>query len=63
MPKDQGFTSDASAATGPKTNAEKRADAPKKTDRICDEAIALIQQNKNQPFLANHPFNPPPPAP
>jgi hypothetical protein len=57
LAKDQGFTTDASAATGPKTNAEKRANDPKKTDRICDDAIAFIQENKDRPFFAYLPFN------
>lgn len=59
LPKDQGFTTDASAATGPKASAEKRADDPKKTDRICDDAIAFIEQNKDRPFFAYLPFNAP----
>ena len=59
MPKDQGFTADASAATGPKSGAEKRARDPKKTDRICDDAVAFIEQHKEQPFFAYLPFNAP----
>jgi len=59
MPKDQGFTADASAQTGPKSGPEKRAEDPKKTDRICDDAIAFIEQNKAAPFFAYLPFNAP----
>ena len=59
MPKDQGFTNDASAATGPKAGAEKRADDPKNTDRICDDAVSFIEQNKEKPFFAYLPFNAP----
>ena len=59
LPKDQGFTNDASSATGPKAGAEKRADDPKKTERICDDAVAFIGQNKEKPFFAYLPFNAP----
>jgi len=59
MPKDQGFTHDASAATGPKSDMKKGAEDPKKTDRICDDAIAFIEANKDKPFYAYLPFNAP----
>ena len=59
MPKDQGFTHDASAATGPTSDIKKDAGDPKKTDRICDDAIAFIEANKDKPFYAYLPFNAP----
>jgi arylsulfatase A-like enzyme len=59
MPTDQGFANDESAATGPKSDVKKSADDPKKTDRICNDAVAFIEANKDKPFFAYLPFNAP----
>jgi arylsulfatase A-like enzyme len=59
MPKDQGFANETSATTGPKSDVKKSIDDPKKTDRICNDAVAFIEANKDKPFFAYLPFNAP----
>lgn len=62
MPADQGFTTDATAESGPRsgaTNAESRKADPKRTDRITEDAVKFIEQSKDKPFFVYLPFNAP----